>query len=528
VSAAGPREQAVRPGDVAPVVDLARLLDDLETHQGPVPDDHVATATAVENQARERGDTVSLLRARLIRADKARRDGDRSGAAREFLDVHRQAQAMQSPALLARSHSHLALTFHYLGDHAASLEHAISAVELLEDGAAPGLRLAYLIRLANALGDAGSTGAARERYLQAEQLAITTHDLSRRMLALNNRAYTEFEAGELAAAASVVERMRMVAATLGRDYLVVERDTIANIQIGLGQYEAAERMLLTVRDRPQDCEVHDLAEAILTLARAQRGLGALDRAQQSLDRSRTLCEQGQLAGIEVAVMAEQAELYAAAGAFEQAFYEYKRHTAAREQLRSAQQEARAHTRQVMFETAQARNDAARYREEALRDPLTGLRNRRYADNHLPLALALAAETLSPLTVAVVDIDHFKRVNDTRSHEIGDQVLVAVAQLLHAADLSGSGAGFVARMGGEEFLMVLPGTAREAAVHRLEVLRQMIAAYQWQPLTGELAVTVSIGAATAVAASELATLLADADRMLYAAKNAGRNRVVVAP
>ena len=528
VSTTGTSDRGADLADASHTPELARLLDDLETYQGHDIQANLASATAIEQAAREYGEPILQLRARLVRADMAQRNGDASGAAQVFLEVRRQAHDLESAALLARSHFHLALTYHYLGDHAASLENAISAVELLDDHALPGLRLMYLVRLANSLGDAGSIDAARERYLQAEQLAIAINDLTRRLLVLNNRAYTEFQAGQLSAAATVVERMRVVAAALGRDFLIVERDTIATIQIGLGQYAEAEQTLLSVPDSPLWYEVHDLAEATLTLARAQRCLGALDRAQHSLDRSRTLCEERDLAGIRVAVTAEQAELYAAAGAFEQAFHEHKRYHAGGEELRSAQQEARTHTRQVMFETAQARNDAERYREQALRDPLTGLRNRRYVDDHLPTAVVLAAETGSPLTIAIVDVDHFKRINDTLSHDVGDEVLVAVADLLRGGQQTLSDTGFVARMGGEEFLIVLPGVGAGQAATRLEVLRQAVARHRWQAVTGDLPVTVSIGATTTRGDDVLATLLADADRMLYAAKNAGRNQVAVLP
>jgi tetratricopeptide (TPR) repeat protein len=203
----------------SPAPELHRPLDDLETYQGHDIEANLASAAAIERAAREAGDLVLQLRAQLVKADMAQRNGDRSGAAQVFLEVQRRAQHMEAPALLARSHFHLALTYSYLGDHAASLEQAISAVELLDDQASPGLRLMYLIRLANALGDVGSIDAARERYLQAERLATSINDLTRRLLVLNNRAYTEFAAGELAAAAAVVERMRPVAAALGRDFL---------------------------------------------------------------------------------------------------------------------------------------------------------------------------------------------------------------------------------------------------------------------------------------------------------------------
>ena len=79
----------------------------------------------------------------------------------------------------------------------------------------------------------------------------------------------------------------------------------------------------------------------------------------------------------------------------------------------------------MFETAEAREEAEHFREQARRDPLTGLRNRRYVDEELPALIAAGGE----LTVAIVDLDHFKWVNDRLSHDVGDQVLVLVAKLL---------------------------------------------------------------------------------------------------
>jgi diguanylate cyclase (GGDEF)-like protein len=240
-----------------------------------------------------------------------------------------------------------------------------------------------------------------------------------------------------------------------------------------------------------------------------------------------LCDERGLAGVRVRVYAEQAELHAATDDYRSAFEEYKRFHAAAEELRSSQQEARAHTRQVMFETAEARQDAERYREQARRDPLTGLHNRRHVDEQLPVAIGRAAATGMPLTVALVDLDHFKRINDTFSHDVGDQVLVTVAGLLTAALAAVSETGFAARMGGEEFLLVLPGVAAHEAWHRLEHVRIAVASHAWQAVTGGLPVTVSIGAAVAgrIGDDLPAAVLAAADRNLYAAKDSGRDRVV---
>ena len=505
---------------------LERQLVALETYQGHDIEANLAAAVALERDAERLGQMVWVRRAKLVRADMEQRQGEVAEAARTFLEVHRWAEVNGCVPLQARSHFHLALTYHYLGDESGSLEHAVAAVELLDEAAPPPLRILHLIRLANSLANVGSIDAARLRYAQAEQMAVAIGDLTRQLLILNNLAYTEYESGQLTRAQDVVSRMHVVARALGRDFLIVERDTIANIQIAAGQHAAAEETLQSAVHAPGWFEVHDFADAALTLAVAQRLLGALDRARLSLERCRALCDQHNLAGVRVRMLAEQAELSAATGDFRAAFREYKDFHAEAERLRSSQQEAQARTRQVLLEIAEARRDARRYREQARRDPLTALFNRRYVDEELPDVLAEAARKGAPVTVALVDLDHFKRVNDTFSHDTGDRVLTATAQLLdgHCRTL---GTGFAARIGGEEFLIVLPGRSAEQAHRDLEDLRRLIGCHPWQTIARGLRVTASIGA-TALAPdadADVRSVLADADRKLYLAKDSGRDCVI---
>jgi diguanylate cyclase (GGDEF)-like protein len=515
------------PDDGAVVSALERQLVALETYQGHDIEANLAAAAGLEQGAERLGEMVWVRRARLVRADMEQRQGQVAEAARTFLEVHRWAEMNDCVALQARSHFHLALTYHYLGDEAGSLEHAVASVELLDEDAPPQVRILHLIRLANSLANAGSIDAARLRYAQAEQMAIAIGDLTRQLLILNNLAYTEYESGQLALARDVVSRMQAVARVLGRDFLIVERDTIANIQIAAGEYAAAEETLRSAVHAPRWFEVHDFADAALTLAVAQRLGGSLDRARSSLRRCRALCDQHNLAGVRVKMLAEQAELSAAAGDFRTAFRDYKKFHAEAERLRSTQQEAQARTRQVLFEIAEVRRDARRYREQARRDPLTGLFNRRYVDEELPGVLADTAHEGDPVTVALVDLDHFKRVNDTYSHVVGDRVLTATAQLLdgHCEEV---GSGFAARMGGEEFLLVLPGRSREQAHRELDDLRRLIGSHPWHLVADGMKVTASIGATVLApgGSTDVRSLLADADRNLYLAKDTGRDRVVL--
>jgi two-component system cell cycle response regulator len=158
------------------------------------------------------------------------------------------------------------------------------------------------------------------------------------------------------------------------------------------------------------------------------------------------------------------------------------------------------------------------------DTLTGLANRRYILTQLGSQVSGARRHGRPLSVAIVDIDHFKAVNDLHGHQAGDEVLTAVAATLshhlRAEDHLG-------RLGGEEFLVVLPDTDADAAARVTEKLRGEVAATAVEHHGHHLAVTVSIGMATWDGEAPQ-RLLHRADEALYAAKASGRDRALSAP
>ena len=162
---------------------------------------------------------------------------------------------------------------------------------------------------------------------------------------------------------------------------------------------------------------------------------------------------------------------------------------------------------------------------ALTDSLTGVFNRRYVSAHLPRLLDRAADSNKPVSILMFDIDHFKRVNDTFGHDVGDEVLreVAVrsARNLRNFDL-------VARLGGEEFVVIMPDTDGESALMVAERLRQRIGdtPFQISAPVGEITVTVSVGVAVGGRVGDTVdTLIKRADEALYEAKRSGRNRVI---
>lgn len=160
--------------------------------------------------------------------------------------------------------------------------------------------------------------------------------------------------------------------------------------------------------------------------------------------------------------------------------------------------------------------------DAHSDPLTGLNNRRYAEDRLARVLAISPPP--PAALAVIDLDHFKRVNDTHGHAAGDAVLVDFARRLLACTRRDD---VCARLGGEEFMLLLPRTAPDQALPVLERLLQGVRSAQPLPEVPDFSYTVSIGLAALAPGDTAATWLARADTALYQAKRSGRDRLVVA-
>jgi two-component system, cell cycle response regulator len=160
---------------------------------------------------------------------------------------------------------------------------------------------------------------------------------------------------------------------------------------------------------------------------------------------------------------------------------------------------------------------------ALTDPLTGIYNRRFLDAHLGSVLHQMHEQGKPVSVVMIDIDHFKAVNDTYGHDAGDEVLRSTAQRIldniRSFDMA-------ARLGGEEFVVVMPDTPQEDAMAAAERLRARIAESPVATLGGRtIAITASLGVAASIRGDNSAVLLKRCDQALYGAKRDGRNRVM---
>lgn len=171
-----------------------------------------------------------------------------------------------------------------------------------------------------------------------------------------------------------------------------------------------------------------------------------------------------------------------------------------------------------FYRSQAKVEAMQ--QVASTDPLTGLLNRRALSDHLAAARSLVQRGAQPMSVILIDVDHFKQINDEGGHALGDQVLIELAAGLQA-QLRGSDR--LGRWGGEEFLVMAAATPRHAAGELAERIRRAVAD---TTCAGGRRVTLSLGVAECRPGDTIDSLVSRADRALYAAKAGGRNRVCV--
>ncbi|WP_459645573.1 GGDEF domain-containing protein [Kineococcus sp. NUM-3379] len=509
VRAAGPEELAAL---------LLRLeLDRSRTLRAQGPALEAARRRAAEL---ERPDLD--VRAELADCDRRAAEGDVAGAATRVLQLNAWALEQAQPLVLARSHALLSLFAASDGDMADARWHALQGVEALPDDCPPGLRVQHLIA-ATAVMD----GLADMQPVYEEILRITadTGDVAQEMAALNNMAYDAVEAGDVALAARTARRLRARSISTGLPLRAGQLDTLACIEEAQGLLDAAEATARAAVEiaRSEPSQPHQLPECLLTLARVLDGRGDELGTLEVLEETGKLCEVSGMDLMLAAVLELRAKVHARAGRWREAYQEHVSFHRTTEALWSAEREERAQRAQARFDAERARRDRDHYRDLALHDPLTGLGNRRYAEARLGDLLTSFAAGGDTLAVGLLDVDHFKRINDTLSHDVGDQVLTALGGILRR-ELTGG--AFAARLGGEEFLMVWPDTEGDAAVRLADALRRCVETHEWSEVVEGLRVTASIGVASPSA--ECLTyrqVIALADRHLYAAKDAGRNRVV---
>lgn len=350
---------------------------------------------------------------------------------------------------------------------------------------------------------------------------------------LGNAGLAQLEAGLLPEAKvtmlDALQRMEELEAPRG---IGTANHNLGRLMLVSGELGLAETHLLRAKaHREASQERLDLADTMLQLVHLHRAKGDARKAEATLAELLDAHEGCQVGRIRAAALEARYLLLRDAGRFEEAL---DAHVAFHEASR-AHVDDRANARQQLllarFRHAELDQDRLRERERSaafeklsLTDSLTGLPNRRFVETRLAGEIRRFGLRNEPICVALVDIDHFKRINDTFSHGVGDQTLQAIASLLRA-DVRPF--DMAARLGGEEFLLAFPGNSLEQGIAACERLRRRFEEHDWSDVHPSLRVTASFGLVQASEGASMERLIQLADAALYRAKHNGRNRVEAA-
>ena len=342
-----------------------------------------------------------------------------------------------------------------------------------------------------------------------------------RTAALLNLTRLELAQGHIEQASATLQRVNAELVT-GNQFGEIEALLLHGlIASGRGEYAAAigyfgqgiakAQVAHALREQKELVEALSQAHASAGEYRAAfDAVGAAARLEVTLRRERAM--------LQVATLNERR-------AAQKALREAEQALAAEHALRETLADLE-HVKQDL-ERAAAKNSVllAVLNRQSREDSLTGLLNRRALDAELSRECMRAARHGRPLALALLDVDDFKRINDEFSHATGDDVLVAVARCL---DVARRGSDLVARLGGEEMVVVFPETTAEEAQRACELMRASLAAFDWSTLGLGLhnKITASIGLATYQENDSPRALLHRADQAMYAAKRGGKDRVFV--
>jgi diguanylate cyclase (GGDEF)-like protein len=430
--------------------------------------------------------------------------GDYEAACGIAQEAYRLSQALEDLPGQVYGLMNLGILYHQLGRHEASLETQLEALGKSREIGDQARETAVLINL-------GTNYVGLKRYTEAVQ--------------------TLREALVLAEHLGLTERKTQILVNLGEalGYLGAFDEAL----------EALERARMLIgEDGPREGLVYCLLnEGTIHLER-----GAPEAAIQTLESGlREAVALGSKA-LEFQLHERLAQAHKDAGDHVKALEHFERFHQLERQVRDqdSERKLRAFTAQREIEKAHAEAEIERLRNvelaralEALevkshelqqlvvQDPLTHLYNRRYLETSLSLEYAQAAAANRPLPLAMLDVDDFKQINDQFSHQLGDEVLIAVAELMRA---NLRDADIPARYGGEEFVLVLPNTTPEQAIKVCERLRQAVETHAWSSVHPDLRVTISLGLACDSSLPSHEKLLSAADANMYHAKRMGKNRL----
>ena len=456
--------------------------------------------------------------------------------------------------LLAQSNVHctLALAFTDISLNETALRHVLGALGAARACGNPVAEFWALSRSSLVHGSMGDGARSAELGLQALAVAQTLNDPETSFVALNNLGDTyltialELIAQRDDATEPLNEALRLIrkAAVLAQQKHnpfneALAHTNLVSILVKLGEHDEARehgRQGKTIsREHGYRSLEIDIDAQLAELVRAD---GRFDEATAMMEAQLTDPDIAEEPKLLAKLYRSLFEMHKAGGRFDQALDNHERlyEVTLRMTVETAglqsqmlvntleMEQSRHELERSRLEASMARLRLDELDDQAHTDPLTHLGNRRALDRELPWMMGHAQDGVRPLCAAMIDLDHFKKVNDEFGHGTGDEVLTVMASMLQNII---RGTDLAVRVGGEEFLLVFSDTGAAEAALACERLLVSVRDYDWDTLASGLSCTVSVGIAVLEPHETVPGWLGRADAALYAAKDAGRNRVSLA-
>jgi diguanylate cyclase (GGDEF)-like protein len=471
------------------------------------------------------------LRARLLASDVRSRLGHAAEARAEQLSLYEAAQPW--PMLARHAATYLVSSCDRLGLRVEAMRWAQASLSGAAKTDTPAAWHAEALMVA-ALFSVSHNGAD---YTLVDRAMAAVHAACEPVMVAAtaaNFAEVTAECGELVLASHFADEaealmLRHPEATSALSWESVARARLASSELSAAEH--AMRESLRLEERFGCCDVN--GDPWLTYADVMLARGDAPGALAMLEHPRRIEREASSAWTNTRDLRVRAQVLAALHRWEEAYERMVQYSAAYERARSIEGDRAVAESSAAVAIDEERRRSAHFERLALTDPLTGLPNRRHAERwlseHAGVAGDDAGSASNGLCVAIADLDHFKRINDTHSHDAGDLVLQRVGTvLLDAFGTAGNEAAtpmLAARLGGEEFLLAWSGISIEAALRHGNALCERLRATSFTDIVGGMPVTASLGVACGVRPVDPSALLRAADQCLYQAKRAGRDRVV---
>lgn len=477
---------------------------------------------------------------------------DRNGRLDEALNKCFQALALiehEAPnPVVVKCVRMISWLYFYLNEYSSALTYGLKALDLAQAGNFKDLTAAAFNSLTMVFAVTGDLNQARKMHGEAVEIAREIHDETLELVALNNGAIVLSEQGELDQALELAAQAWEIAQRVEvSDARADVSDTMGQILQKMGEFDRAEQLLMDALEI--DIEAgHELGQAndLLGLGKFHLSQKRLEQARMKFEASLALSKKIGSRQFEMECHAQLYQIAEQQGRWEQAFAYLKTFYNLYEKNHNETTSKKLALLKVAHQVETAKRDAEIYHlrnEELLReieerkqmeqvlhrlantDSLTGLHNRRYFFDEAGIILKQAIRYHHPLSVLLLDIDHFKQINDSYGHAAGDQ---AIRHLAEQTRETARVADLTARLGGDEFVVLLPETEAVQAQYLAQRLQQRTREHAVIVTAGfSFYISISIGITELMAPAtspSIDGLLEMADRALYQAKANGRGRV----